>query len=194
MKKFKIDFNAPVILSMTGVSLIILILTLLFGNTILRLFGVYYSSWADPMMYARLFTHVITHADVAHYTGNFMLILAIGPMVEEKYGSSRLLFMMAVTALITGLINVIFFRGVLLVGASGIVFMLILLASFVNIKEGKFPITVILVAVFYIGNEIVTGIRSNDSISQMAHIIGGLCGGGFGLLFNSEKMRRKSKY
>ena len=190
MKKLKIDFNAPVILGFTGISLVVLILYSLMGDGVLRTFGIRFTGWLDLRMYLRMFGHIFAHAGLAHFTGNFMLILAVGPMVEEKYGSRRLAMMMAVTALVTGLINVIFFKNVLLVGASGVVFMLILLASFVNIREGKFPLTVLLVAVLFIGNEIVTGVLRTDTVSQMGHIIGGLCGGGFGFLVHGDRMRR----
>jgi len=141
------------------------------------------------MQYVRLFTHVLVHADVAHYVGNFMMILAIGPMVEEKYGSSRLVLIIIITAFITGLIKVIFFPGVVLVGASGIVFMLILMASFTNIRQGRLPITVLLVAVLYIGNEIILGLFTADNVSRVSHIIGGLCGAGFGVVFHAGKLR-----
>jgi membrane associated rhomboid family serine protease len=118
-----------------------------------------------------------------------MMILVIGPFVEERYGKRRLVVMIAVTALITGLCNVVFFKNVVLLGASGIVFMLILLASFVNVKQGQIPVTVILVAVLYIGNEIVKGVTLNDHTSQMGHIIGGLCGATYGFLLHKPRNR-----
>ena len=177
-----IDFNAPVILGLTLISFVVLIMSEVFGINVKDTLAVYYTSWKDPFMYMRLFTHVMVHADFAHFTGNFMLILAVGAMVEEKYGSSRLFIMVAVTAFVTGLINVIFFKNVMLMGASGIVFMLILIASFVNIRGGHIPLTVLLVAALYIGNEVVSGLFSADNISQMSHIIGGICGGVFGFV------------
>lgn len=182
--KIRLDFNSPVILGMTGISLILLLLNGFTGGAVNFLLAISYTSWADPLMYIRLFTHVLAHANLAHFTGNFMLILAIGPMVEEKYGQKRLLAMIILTTVFTGLCNVIVFQNVALIGASGIVFMLILLASFVNIKQNHIPLTVILVAALYIGNEIVQGITTNDSISQAAHIVGGLCGAAFGFFLH----------
>jgi membrane associated rhomboid family serine protease len=99
-----------------------------------------------------------------------MMILAIGPMVEEKYGSDRLCLITVITALTTGLVNVLFFPGQAVVGASGLVFMLILLASFTNIRQGRLPITVPLVAVVYIGNEIILGLFTVSNISRISHI------------------------
>lgn len=192
MKKLRISFNAPVTLSFVLISLVVLILKMIFGQSIVQLFGVYYSSWADPFMYLRLFTHIFTHADIAHFTGNFMLILITGPLIEEKYGKRQLATMILITAGITGLINVLFFQNTVLFGASGIAFMLILLSSFVNIRQREIPLTVILVAVLYIGNEIITGITANDQVSQLAHIIGGICGAVFGILLYRKNLERSS--
>ena len=186
-RKVPFYLNAPVVLGMTLITLIVLIVDTLTKGTAIRLFGMHYSSWTDPMMYVRMFTHIFTHADLEHYTGNFMLILLIGPMVEDKYGSKNLLEMIIITSLVTGLIDVIFFRDVMFIGASGIVFMLILLASFTDIKNGKLPITVLLISVLYIGNEVVNGIIANDNVSQISHIVGGFCGAFLGFAFHHNK-------
>ena len=88
---------------------------------------------------------------------NFLYILLIGPMIEEKYGSINLLIMILITSGVTGIINSLIGKHRLL-GASGIVFMLIILSSLVNLKSGMIPITLILIFIFYIANEIFAGI------------------------------------
>jgi len=186
-RRFAIDLNSPVILWFTIIALAVLIIDLVTPISMVTLFGVRRTGFLDPMQYVRLFTHVTVHAGVSHYVGNFMMILAIGPMVEEKYGSGRLALIMVITAFMTGLIKVIFFPGVVLVGASGIVFMLILMASFTNIRQGRLPITVLLVAILYIGNEIMLGLFTVDNVSRISHIIGGLCGAVFGLVVHSRE-------
>jgi len=186
---FAIDLNAPVILWLTGIALVVLIINTITPVNMISLFGARRTGLLDPMQYVRLFTHVVVHADIPHYIGNFMMILAIGPMVEEKYGSNRLVLIVIITAFVTGLFKVIFFPGVVLVGASGIVFMLILMASFTNIKQGRLPITVLLVAVLYIGNEIMLGLFTPDNVSRVSHIIGGLCGAVFGVVVHANKIR-----
>ena len=65
-------------------------------------------------------------------------------------------------------------------GASGIVFMMILLSSFTNIRSGEIPLTFVLVVLMYLTREVVTAFSDEDSISQLAHIAGGLCGSLFG--------------
>ena len=195
MKKrgFAIDFNAPVILWLTIIALAVLVIDLVTPLNSTMIFGARRTSLLDPMQYIRLFTYVFTHAGISHYVGNFMMILAIGPMVEEKYGSSRLLLITVITTFITGLINVIFFPGTVAVGASGIVFMLILMASFTNIRQGRLPITVLLVAILYIGNEIILGLFTVDNISRISHIVGGLCGAIFGVIVHANKIVSSKK-
>jgi membrane associated rhomboid family serine protease len=125
-----------------------------------------------------LLTHVIGHANWTHLLANFSFILLIGPMLEELYGSRYLLLMCLITALVTGLLNVIFFRSYLM-GASGVVFMMMLLASFTNFKKGEIPLTFILVLLLYVGREFFSAFSSND-VSEFAHITGGFCGSLFG--------------
>lgn len=185
----KLHYNSPVILTYTICALIVLGLGYLSrGSITSTLFVVQRGSLLSPLTYIRFFTHILGHANWEHYISNFMVILLIGPMLEEKYGSKRLLFMILFTALITGIINTIFFTTGLL-GASGIAFMLILLGSFANVKEGSIPLTVIMVAGLYIGNEIINGMFSYDNISHTTHIIGGMCGGILGYILNKKKIR-----
>lgn len=68
-----------------------------------------------------------------------LLFLVIGPPMEEKYGSKVLLTGILLTALISGLLQCIFFPSTALLGASGIVFMLVMLSSLAGMKEGESP-------------------------------------------------------
>jgi len=127
-----------------------------------------------------IFTHIIGHANWSHLINNFTLILLIGPMLEENYGSRLLLIMIVITAVVTGVLNLLLFSTALM-GASGVVFMMILLSSFTNFTKGEIPITFILVLILYMGVQIFNSF-SSDNISQFAHIVGGLCGSFFGFL------------
>ena len=109
-------------------------------------------------------------------------------MLEEKYGSKQLLIMIIFTAFVTGIINVIFFPGTMLLGASGVAFMLILLSGFANSSQGELPLTLIFVAILYIGQEVLAGIFESDNVSQLTHIIGGFCGCGFGWVTSKRKI------
>jgi membrane associated rhomboid family serine protease len=180
MKEFKmteyLQYNAPVVLTFFFISFLVLILNSLTKGWINNLlFSNYKSSLFSPLTYIRLFTHCLGHMNWTHFMNNFLYILLIGPMLEEKYGSINLLIMILITALITGIINSIIGKYKLL-GASGIVFMFIILSSLVNIQNGKIPITLILIFLFYIANEIISGIFKKDNISHITHLIGAICG------------------
>ena len=140
-------------------------------------------------MYLRLFTHVLGHIDLAHLIGNMTLFLLLGPALEEKYGASRLLIVILAAALITGIIHNLFFPSMLL-GASGVVFAMILLTSFTGFREGEIPVTFILVALLYLGQQVWEGITVRDSISNLSHILGGLVGSGAGWLLNKKPRNR----
>lgn len=184
----RIHYNSPVVLSIFLLSLAALILGRITGGwTTHTLFSVYRSP-LSPFSLVRLFGHVLGHADFAHFSGNMLLLLVVGPPMEEKYGSRLLLGAVALTALISGLVQYLFFPGSALLGASGIVFMLILLSSLSGMKQGYIPLTLILVALLYLGREVVSMLTIRDNVSNLTHILGGLCGTGFG--FWVEKYRK----
>lgn len=175
-----LSYNSVIILSFFFISLFALILNYLTkGKSNILLFSSYRSSIFNPLTYLRLITHIFGHASWSHFMNNFLYILLIGPMIEEKYGSINLIIMILSTAVITGILNTLFGKKRIL-GASGIVFMLIILSSFVNITTGKIPVTLILICIFYVVNEIISGIFKKDDISHIGHLIGAVCGFVFG--------------
>lgn len=184
----KIAFNSPVILSFTAICLVSLLLSMLtHGASNNLVFSVYRSSLLNPLTYVRFFGHVLGHASWGHFISNIMYILLIGPLLEEKYGKTDMIMIIAVTALVTGLINFIFFPHVQLLGASGVAFAFILLSSFTSFQNGKIPVTFILVAVIYIGQQVYNGVFADNNISELTHIIGGIVGSAFGFAENKIK-------
>ena len=181
MPRLRISYNAPVVLTFALLAVGVFIL----GEVVSKdLVGKWFV--AKPWLhstgdYVGLISHVLGHANWNHLLSNFMLILLLGPLLEERFGSGKLLVMILVTALVTGLLNVAISDTGLL-GASGIVFMMILLASTANIRQGQIPLTVLAVAIIYLGGEIVRALDKEDQISQMAHLIGGVAGAVFGFL------------
>jgi membrane associated rhomboid family serine protease len=181
----RIRYNAPVILTFTLLSTAVLIINQIFGGFTEAFFVSYPTFSGSVLDFLRLFTHVFGHQNWLHLMSNFSFILLIGPVLEEKYRSGPILLMMLVTALVTGILNVIF-SSTGLMGASGIVFMLILLSSFTNIRSGEIPLTFVLIVVLFLAREFINAF-SQDNVSQFAHIIGGICGGLFGFLFTKSK-------
>lgn len=194
MKKLgtvKISFNSPVVLTFSLLCLLALILgTLTQGVTNTLLFSVYHASLANPLTYLRFIGHVFGHAGWAHFMGNVTLLLILGPLLEEKYGSANILFVILSTALVTGVAHFLLFPHVQLLGASGVVFAFILLSSFTSVKEGTIPVTFLLVAVIYIGGQVYDGIFVQDNVSNLTHILGGGVGAGLGYVMTKHKMHR----
>ena len=186
----KLSYNAPVALTFAILSLIALLLDgITNGWTTFNLFSVYRSSLSDPLTWVRFFGHVLGHSGYSHYIGNIVLILVLGPNLEDRFGSWNLLWAILVTAAISGVVQYAFFPGTLLLGASGSVFMMILLSSFGGVRNGVIPITLILVAVCYLGGELWDAIFVNDNVSQITHIIGGLCGTVIGFSLSGKKKK-----
>ena len=189
-KKFKITFNAPVVLTFVVICFIATILGIITqGRSTQAVFMTYHSSLKNPMTYIRFITHVFGHLGWGHFIGNASYLLLLGPMLEEKYGSDRIIIVIAITALATSLINYIFFGNVALCGASGIVFAFIVLASFTGFKAGEIPLTFILVVIIFMGQQVYEGITIQDNISNMAHIVGGIVGACVGYGLNKDVRR-----
>ena len=183
----RIKFNSPVVLTFVFVSLISLLLGLATNNASTKLFfSVYRSSPINPLTYIRLFTHVLGHIDWSHYINNMLIILVVGPVLEEKYGSANIVLIIIATAFFSGIANMIMFPQTKLLGASGVVFAFILLSSITSFDQGKIPLTFLLVAVIYIGGQILSAIMVQDNISNTTHIIGGIIGSVFGYFINNR--------
>jgi membrane associated rhomboid family serine protease len=185
----KVHYNAPVTLSFAVATLVIQIIS---ATLFPKFTGTFFAvgptfSFARPLDYWRLVSHVMGHVSFEHLFSNLFLLLLLGPILEEKYGSTSMLQIILATAFATGVINVLFFPKSLL-GASGIVFALIVLVSIVNVKEGSLPLSFILVTLLFIGRELFMGLTKDD-ISQTAHIVGGIVGALFG--FNLARSPHK---
>ena len=186
MKKFQ--YNSPVVISFFLISFAALVFGWLSNNwTTASLFSVYRSSFRNPFTYIRLISHVLGHADLEHFFGNMLMFLVIGPPLEERYGSRVLLTGILLTALISGLLQTVLFPNSALLGASGIVFMLIMLSSLSGMEDGGIPVTLILVAVLYLGRELYSILFIKDDVANLMHIIGGICGTTYGFLISRKQ-------
>lgn len=178
----KITFNSPLVLTYTIVCVVFYLintyLVAAFNNHIAL------TPYFDWEIYT-YFTFVFAHSNLEHILGNLTFILLLGPLLEWKYGSKKLLILIVITAVVTGVLNNFFFNTGL-IGASGIVFLFIVLSSFTNYTKGTIPLTFILVFILFIGKEIMA-VYKTDNISQFAHIIGGVVGGVSGFVLNLKK-------
>ena len=180
-KLTKLHYNSPLILTFSLISSLLHVFLELIGNQTHQLFcsGPTFSFFKITD-YCSLFLYSLNHINLNHLIGNLSFILLLGPILEEKYGKKDLFIMMMFTVLISSILNLIFFNQKIL-GASGIVFMMIMLVSFANIKQGAVPLTVVLVFILFVGKEIVNSFEE-DQVSQFGHILGGICGSVFGFI------------
>lgn len=178
-RKIKVSYNAPFTLSFVGLCVLAYVFKVLTrGGANEWLFSVGSEmSWANPLSYVRFFTHVLGHGYPEHLVYNLTLLLLVGPILEEKHGWPKLLMVTLVTALVTAL-PMLVIPGKLL-GASGVVFAFIILASYTRARSGTLPLTFLLVCFLFIGREIYTALTAHDQVAQFAHILGGATGGFF---------------
>jgi membrane associated rhomboid family serine protease len=179
MRRIRLHYNAPVVLTFSLLALALLVLDYWLGGRLTQSFFVTAPPFSifDPLDYFRLVSHTLGHAGLGHLFSNLTMILLLGPILEERYGSANMLKMIVLTGLFVGLLNALVSRNGLL-GASSIVFMFITLISIVDLRRGTIPVSFILVAVVFVGNEIVNAFGP-DNISQAGHI----AGAGLGALF-----------
>ena len=183
----KIVINAPVVIGFVVLMFAATLLGMLTDGYSTRMFfQTYHSSLLSPLTYLRLFTHVLGHRGWSHFMGNATYILLLGPMMEEKYGSASLAKVIVITALVTGIVNYIFFPNVALCGASGVVFAFIILTSFTGFRSGEIPLSFILIAIIFIGQQIYDGAFIRDNVSQVSHIAGGITGAVIGYAWNKK--------
>ena len=198
-KKFRLTYNSPVILTFSIACFFIFIADkyIAGGKLISTLFTVPGNSkaeipfnWANGIDYIRLFIHVFGHADWNSLLGNLAFILLLGPLMEERYGSLPVLLMMAVTAFVTGVINVCFIKSSFM-GAGGIAFMLIMLSSISTINKNELPLSFIFLVAVYAVREFfqVEGVKG----SNLASIAGGICGSLFAFTTSSKKRQSKQE-
>ena len=178
--RIRIHYNAPVVLTFSLLALGLHILDRRLEGTITRSLFVTGPpfSFFDPLDYFRFVSHTLGHASLEHLFSNLTMILLLGPILEERYGSEDMLKMILLTGLFVGVVNLLLVRKGLL-GASSIVFMCITLISIVDLRRGSVPISFILVALLFIGGEVLEITRPDD-VSQVGHIVGAVLGAVFG--------------
>ena len=177
MKYF--EYNAPVTLTFFLFSFGVLILSYLTGKKSNYFFSSERASLLNPFTYIRLFTNILGHEGFIHFSSNFLKILLLGPMIEEKYGSLNFLLMILITAFVTGVINYIIGKYRIM-GSSNIVFMLIALSAFVNMSD-KIPLTLVFIIIFYFIDE-VFHLFIDDGVAHYGHLTGAVCGVIFGFI------------
>jgi len=185
----KLSYNSPLILSFALLAATIFLFDHYLSTK--NITALYFSSPStfnvnSTLDYLRSFSYIFGHASWDHLAGNLMLILLIGPVLEEKYKFLSLGLMIMITAAATSFLNMALFHSSLM-GASGIAFMLIILSSFTNARADSVPLTFVLITLLFLTREIADAFLVKDSVSQFGHVFGGVLGGVFGFIFSKAK-------
>jgi membrane associated rhomboid family serine protease len=132
----------------------------------------------SPMQLPRLFTHVIAHdGTLQHIRGNLTHILLVGPSAEHVYGSRCILLVIVLVALFSSLVHIVVGSShTHQLGASGVVFSVILLNSLVAAASGTIPISFVLTAGLWCFDELYKFLFGHDGISHHAHLTGAVVG------------------
>lgn len=197
LKKFRITYNAPVVLTFCIIATVIFFLGKYCFEGLIEAFFVVRGkgssqipdafSFTNPLDYFRLLFHVFGHTDFIHLSGNLCFLLLLGPVLEQKYGSVKILLMMIITSLVSGFVNAIFLVNPMC-GASDIIFMMILLVSYTSINKTEIPLSFILIFILYVGKEFYA--EDGTNIATVAHIAGGICGSLFAFIFSPDKKEK----
>lgn len=177
----RLRYNAPVILTFSLLAILILVLN---ASVMPRLSYRYFAlgstvDWRSVADWFRLFSHPFGHTNWAQLTGNLAFVLLLGPPLEARYGGRWLLLLMLITAFTAAIVHLLLFKGMLL-GAGGIVFLLLALTALADLRAGVLPLTVVLLVVVFVSSEVL--FATHGRTAQLAHLVGGGVGAVAGLL------------
>ncbi len=198
-KKLQLVFNSPVIVISALLSIVVLILH---NSVVPNLIEIACSSNTapltehafnpiNPLHYIRLFTLIFGHYTMQSLCLNLVIILLLGPRVEERFGSVLVMVMFAITSFVTGILSALFLQNPIC-GLDGIAMLLVILTLFecANLKEISFNYLILLVLLFV--NSIVLSVQQNY-YGILLHYLGSLCAGSFGFLDYSQQKKKPRK-
>lgn len=134
--------------------------------------------FTNAMQIPSLFTHVIAHdGSLNHIKGNLVHLLLVGPSAEHVYGSPTMLLMIVLVAFTSALAHIALGNANShQLGASGVVFAVILLNSLVAAAAGTIPLSFLLTAGIYCWDELYLFFSGTDQVSHHAHLTGAIVG------------------
>ena len=145
-----------------------------------------------PVSYIRLLFYIFGSGDATGAASalitNLILIMLLGPAMEERYGSVIIGIMIFVSALFSGVLNACFCTESL-VGAVPVVCMMIFLNAFMSFSKKTFPLSFAAVIVLFVLLEVFSGA---GAVKIIICIAGGLCGSLFAFL-TSPKVKAAKK-
>ena len=143
-----------------------------------------------PVSYFRLLLYIFGSEGgrAAELFTNLILIMLLGPSMEERYGSVIIGIMIFVSALFSGVLNACFLETSL-VGCVPLVSMMIFLNAFMSFSKKKFPLSFAAVMLLFVLLQFFSGA---GVLRIIVCIAGGLCGSLFAFL-TSPKVKAAKK-
>ena len=157
--------------------------------------------FANPLHYLGMILHIFGNASFPQLFVNSLIILILGTILEERYGSSVLALMIAISALVSGVLNACI-SPLPVSGATSVAFMMIILASLMTLTKRKVLCTWLLAFILYFAYRLyvcsVCPISVSDgesafvvflrkNITTFTSLAGGICGSLFGFLSAPKK-------
>lgn len=136
------------------------------------------SEFERPYQYI---THMFLHTDLLHILFNMLIFASFAPIVEKKYGQGKFLLLYLLSGIGAAFLH-IYITGdqIPMVGASGAIFGVVILATLIDPKMKVFLFGLLPISIMYITSillilELYQGIiNPNDGVAHFAHIGGAL--------------------
>ena len=193
-----IEIDAPLTSVFCFICLCVQLLSSILGREfVFRYFAV--PTWAQfplnsPLSYFRVVSQTMGHSSWEHLSGNVTHLLLVAPACEREFGMYNMMRIIAWTAVASSLTHMILGpSNSVQLGASGVVFMLILLNSLVEVRLGSIPLTFLIQVSLWCYKEIALQLFSSDGVSHMAHLTGAVVGTVAGYYLHEQKVRDKVK-
>src|SRR3989344_5700244 len=143
-----------------------------------------------------LLTHMFLHANVNHIILNMYTLLIFGPLLEQRIGAKRFLFVYLASGIIAGILSSFFYQRAL--GASAAIMgmigvLIILMPGLRLLLFFVVPMPLWLVGILYALLDIF-GVFFPSGVGNIAHLTGMAIGLGYGLYLKKEKRKFDRKF
>ena len=201
---FHITFNAPFTITFCLISLAVFLLDFfIFKNHMIEAAftckahsGKAPFNFTTPLDYITILTHCFGTTDIISLLINMVLLLIMGPAVEERYGSPLLILMSFIAVLLTGVLTACI-SSTPVTGAASLVLLFIFLSSIQAFQKKQLQFSWMLVIAFYIAKDIIKGPFGKDFLDLLMpiliNLLAGIAGSLFGFLSAPKKKQETEK-
>jgi membrane associated rhomboid family serine protease len=210
-KRYKIMFDAPVTIVFVLLTIAVYFVNIMMKESLIpMMFTCRSLKAADPeaafnlknaLDYARLILHVFAYTDFPTLLINAVILLLLGSILEERYGSLMLFIMIFIAALVSGVLAVCS-PQVPFTGTDSIIFMMIFLLSLTALAKHTVQVSWLLAFIAFTAYKAygftTTGTKNlsaiiQDNLGLLISLAAGICGSLAGFLIAPKKSRKSPK-